>query len=149
MKNVPAIVAVVALVAGVAYWQWHRTSTQDSPATPGAKPVSLADYVRETNAKLPQAFEDGFEMRRMHVDGQRLVTDIVSTEFSVADLDPAKIPQIHGQERQDLVTAACGDPTQLALMHGGTTIVRRFLDKRGAPIFDVEVTARFCGRMVN
>jgi len=149
MKNVPAIVAVIALVAGVAYWQWHRTNNDGARVEQVAKPVSLAVYVREANAKLPQPFEDGFEMRRVHVDGRRLVTDIVSTEFSVADLDPAKIPQIHDQERQDMVAATCGDPTLLSLMHGGTTIVRRFLDKQGKPIFDVEVTPRFCGRMTN
>ncbi len=146
MKNLPAIAAVLVLVAGGAYWQWHRTQATPAPAAASAAPTSLADIAREANAALPQPHADGFVIRSVRVDGRRLVTDIASPDIDLAKIDMARLPQIRSQEQQDLVAASCGDPAVLALMHDGVTVVRRFLDMQDKLIFEIEVTSKFCGR---
>lgn len=147
MKKLPAIAAVILLVLGVAWWQWHRTGKESEPAV-GA-PVTLAGFAQQANARLPRPYVDGFVVRSIRVDGQRLVTDIASTDIALADLDPARIPQIRDQEQRDLISTTCGNPDLLALTHGGVTVVRRFLDKDGKLIFELAATDKFCGRQMN
>jgi hypothetical protein len=145
MKNASTIVAVIALVAGLAVWQWRHTAGQPAPV---AAPKSLQALARAAGVGLPQAYADGFSVVHVGVEGQRLVFDIRSSDIAVAQIDPAKLPMMRDQEQQDLVAAACGDPDVVPALQNGAAIVRRFSDKDGRPIFEVSAVRRHCGKMM-
>lgn len=145
MKNAPAIIAVVALVAGLAYWQWRHTG--DSPARPAA-PATLPDIARDAAKGLPRAYSDGFSIVRVGLDGQRLLFDIRSSDIAIADIDPAKLPLIRNQEQADLIASTCQDQALVTALQGGGSVLRRFFDRNNQPIFEVSANMRHCGRML-
>ena len=145
MKNAPAIIAVLALVAGLAYWQWRHTD--DAPAASAAR-ATLPDIARDAARNLPRAYADGFSIVRVGVDGQRLLFDIRSSDIAIADIDPAKLPLIRDQEQADLIASTCQDPRLVAALQGGGSVLHRFFDRNGQPIFEVSANVRHCGRML-
>ena len=147
MKNAAAIVTVIALVAGLAYWQWRHTDTS-TPEPAATGPMTLAEYADHAGKGLPRPYADGFSIVAVALDGERLLVDIRSSDIAVADIDPAKLPRIRDQEQADVIAASCQDPNLLKAMHGGATVVRRFSDRNGQPIFEVVATAQQCGRMM-
>jgi hypothetical protein len=147
MKNAAAIVTVLALVAGLAYWQWRHTGASSND-TAASRPMTLQEFAVDAAKGLPRPYADGFSIVRVGLDGQRLLVDLRSADIAVADIDPAKLPRIRDQEQADVIAATCKDPNLLKALHGGATVVRRFADRNGQPIFEVSATARHCGRML-
>ncbi len=151
MKNVAVIAALLALIAGLGFWQWQHTNNPAATIATTANataPLTLKAYVAKAALNLPQPYADGFSLVRVSLDGTRLVLDIRSTDIAIADIDPTKLPRIREQEQQDLIAASCQDPTLLPAMHAGTVVVRRFFDRNGQPIFEVMAEQRHCGRMM-
>jgi hypothetical protein len=139
MNNKALIVGLLVLVAAAAGLQWYHTRDEAKSSSP------LDKVAEKLNLGMPKPYVNNLMMERVHVEDNRLVTDIHIPDIRLNQLDPNKIPIIHKQELGDLVEAACTDPEMLAVMKDKAKVARRFLDQDHKLIFEVAVSTSDCG----
>ncbi len=105
---------------------------------PQAAPIDPQHVAEALNHKLPQPYVDGLVMQHARAEDNRLVVEVRIPFASAAQIDPKKLPLMRTQEQGDLNIAACKEPELKALMDHHFKVTRRFLDKDGKLVFQID-----------